>query len=155
MICDHPQLHEFFITFNMILCTILSVTSVHPRVQENLPSSGLLQSSFVSLYMMYLTWSAMSNQVKDIITRTPTRIGLLLVLFLLYFLSVSLIRTASWTWPPECSVTPVPGRWPQGRTPACPAWTPPASLAWSSGSAASSTHPSAPAQLARQAIPAL
>jgi len=56
------KLHEFFITFNMILCTILSVTSVHPRVQENLPSSGLLQSSFVSLYMMYLTWSAMSNQ---------------------------------------------------------------------------------------------
>jgi hypothetical protein len=30
--------------------------------QEHQPNSGLLQSSFVSLYMMYLTWSAMSNQ---------------------------------------------------------------------------------------------
>ena len=56
------KLHEFFITFNMLLCVILTVTSVLPKVQEHLPNSGLLQSSFVSLYMMYLTWSAMSNQ---------------------------------------------------------------------------------------------
>jgi len=56
------KLHEFFITFNMLLCVVLTVTSVLPKVQEHLPSSGLLQSSFVSLYMMYLTWSAMSNQ---------------------------------------------------------------------------------------------
>jgi len=56
------KLHEFFITFNMLLCVILSVTSVLPKIQEHLPNSGLLQSSFVSLYIMYLTWSAMSNQ---------------------------------------------------------------------------------------------
>ena len=56
------KLHEFFITFNMLLCVVLSVTSVLPKVQEHLPNSGLLQSSFVSLYIMYLTWSAMSNQ---------------------------------------------------------------------------------------------
>ena len=56
------KLHEFFITFNMLLCCVLTVTSVLPKVQEALPNSGLLQSSFVSLYMMYLTVSAMSNQ---------------------------------------------------------------------------------------------
>jgi len=56
------KLHEFFITFNMILCVILSVTSVLPKIQEHQPNSGLLQSSFVSLYIIYLTWSAMSNQ---------------------------------------------------------------------------------------------
>merc|ERR1719394_2219371 len=56
------KLHEFFISFNMILCVILTVTSVLPKVQEHLPNSGLLQASFVSLYIMYLTWSAMSNQ---------------------------------------------------------------------------------------------
>jgi len=56
------KLHEFFISFNMLLCVILSVTSVLPKIQEHLPYSGLLQSSFVSLYIMYLTWSAMSNQ---------------------------------------------------------------------------------------------
>ncbi len=46
----------------MILCIILSVASVLPIVQENQPNSGLLQASFVSLYILYLTWSAMSNQ---------------------------------------------------------------------------------------------
>merc|ERR1711983_30091 len=56
------KLHEFFITFNMILCVIISVTSVLPVIQEHQPNSGLLQASFVSLYIIYLTWSAMSNQ---------------------------------------------------------------------------------------------
>ncbi len=56
------RLHEFFISFNMILCVILSVTSVLPRIQEHQPNSGLLQGSFVSLYIMYLTWSALTNQ---------------------------------------------------------------------------------------------
>jgi len=56
------KLHEFFITFNLILCVILSVTSVLPIVQEHQPNSGLLQASFVSLYIIYLTWSAMTNQ---------------------------------------------------------------------------------------------
>merc|ERR1711997_776391 len=56
------KLHEFFITFNLILCIGMSIVSVLPIVQEHQPNSGLLQASFVSLYMMYLTWSAMSNQ---------------------------------------------------------------------------------------------
>merc|ERR1719273_1361322 len=56
------RLHEFFISFNMILCLIISVTSVLPIIQEHQPNSGLLQASFVSLYILYLTWSAMSNQ---------------------------------------------------------------------------------------------
>lgn len=56
------KLHEFFISFNLILCFILSVVSVTPIVQEHQPNSGLLQASFVSLYIIYLTWSAMSNQ---------------------------------------------------------------------------------------------
>ena len=55
------KLHEFFISFNMLLCVGLSVASVLPVVQEAQPNSGLLQASFVSLYVMYLTWSAMTN----------------------------------------------------------------------------------------------
>jgi serine incorporator 1/3 len=54
-------LHIFFITFNLILCAIASCISLLPKVQEFNPTSGILQSSFVSLYVMYLTWSAMSN----------------------------------------------------------------------------------------------
>ena len=42
------RLHEFFISFNMILCLILSVTSVLPVIQEHQPNSGLLQASFVA-----------------------------------------------------------------------------------------------------------
>merc|ERR1711860_76337 len=57
--------HEFFISFNMILCIILSVVSILPKVQENLEKSGLLQSSCISLYILYLTWSAMSNSPDD------------------------------------------------------------------------------------------
>ncbi|KAH9373758.1 hypothetical protein HPB48_018615 [Haemaphysalis longicornis] len=57
-------LQKFFISFNLIICVILSVVSVLPKVQEVHPSSGLLQSSAVSLYIMYLTWSAMNNSTN-------------------------------------------------------------------------------------------
>jgi len=59
------KLHEFFISFNMILCTILSVISILPKIQENLPNSGLLQSSCITLYVLYLTWSAMTDSPDD------------------------------------------------------------------------------------------
>lgn len=54
-------LNKFFISINMILCVAVSVLSVWPTVQENLPKSGLLQSAMVTLYTMYLTWSAVAN----------------------------------------------------------------------------------------------
>lgn len=53
--------NEFLISFNMIICIILSLISITPAVQEKMPSSGLLQSSLFTLYMVYLTWSALSN----------------------------------------------------------------------------------------------
>lgn len=55
------KLHEFFISFNMIICLILTVVSILPSVQEHMPKSGLLQSGCITLYMTYLVWSAMSN----------------------------------------------------------------------------------------------
>ncbi|KAM5135382.1 serine incorporator 3 [Mantella aurantiaca] len=54
--------NKFFISFNMILCFIVSVISILPKVQEHQPRSGLLQSSVITLYTVYLTWSAMSNE---------------------------------------------------------------------------------------------
>ncbi|XP_051948363.1 serine incorporator 2-like [Xyrauchen texanus] len=53
--------HKVFISLNLIFCIIISVVAILPKVQEAQPSSGLLQASLISLYTMYLTWSAMSN----------------------------------------------------------------------------------------------
>ncbi|XP_071386284.1 serine incorporator 1 [Centroberyx affinis] len=55
-------INKFFISFNMLLCVGASVISVLPKVQESQPRSGLLQSSIITLYTMYLTWSAMTNE---------------------------------------------------------------------------------------------
>ncbi|XP_005452254.1 serine incorporator 1 [Oreochromis niloticus] len=55
-------INKFFISFNMLLCIVASVVSVLPKVQESQPHSGLLQSSFITLYTMFLTWSAMTNE---------------------------------------------------------------------------------------------
>ncbi|KAI1890448.1 hypothetical protein AGOR_G00153810 [Albula goreensis] len=55
-------LNKFFISFNLLLCILASVISVQPKVQESQPRSGLLQSSIITLYTMYLTWSAMTNE---------------------------------------------------------------------------------------------
>ncbi|XP_064204909.1 serine incorporator 1-like isoform X1 [Anguilla rostrata] len=53
--------HKVFISLNLIFCVVVSVISILPKVQEAQPQSGLLQSSLISLYTMYVTWSAMSN----------------------------------------------------------------------------------------------
>uniref|UniRef100_A0A671PSW5 Serine incorporator 1-like n=1 Tax=Sinocyclocheilus anshuiensis TaxID=1608454 RepID=A0A671PSW5_9TELE len=50
-------LNKFFICFNM-LCVVASALSCSVCVK----SSGLLQSSIMTLYTMYLTWSAMTNE---------------------------------------------------------------------------------------------
>lgn len=45
---------------------IASIISTLPNVQEYNPRSGLLQSSVVSLYVVYLTWSGISNSPGNI-----------------------------------------------------------------------------------------
>lgn len=54
-------LPKFIIGFNIILCIAVTVISMLPQVQERMPTSGLLQSSFLTLYTIYLTWSALMN----------------------------------------------------------------------------------------------
>jgi len=44
----------FFISFNLILCIIVSVMSVLPSVQEHLPFSGLLQVSHIFILIICL-----------------------------------------------------------------------------------------------------
>ncbi|GFO44868.1 serine incorporator [Plakobranchus ocellatus] len=74
-------LHKFFVSFNLILCVAMSVVAILPKVQEHQPRSGLLQSSIITAYVMYLTWSAMSNNpdstcnpgLKEIIAPTDIK----------------------------------------------------------------------------------
>jgi len=55
-------MNKAFISVNLILCILVSIVSILPKIQEAQPRSGLLQSSFITLYTMYLTWSAMANE---------------------------------------------------------------------------------------------
>ncbi|CAG9766024.1 unnamed protein product [Ceutorhynchus assimilis] len=59
------SLNKFFISINLIFCVIVSAISILPAVQDKLPRSGLLQSSVVTLYVTYLTWSSVSNSPGD------------------------------------------------------------------------------------------
>lgn len=54
--------NKFFISLNLVLCFMVSMVAIHPKVQECQPSSGLLQAAVITLYTMYLTWSGMSNE---------------------------------------------------------------------------------------------
>lgn len=58
-------INKFFISFNLILCVVVSILAVLPKVQDAQPRSGLLQASVVSLYCVYLTWSAMNTEPTD------------------------------------------------------------------------------------------
>ncbi|XP_037130359.1 serine incorporator 2 [Syngnathus acus] len=53
--------HKVIISLNLIFCVIVSIVSILPNVQEAQPYSGLLQASLISLYTMYVTWSALTN----------------------------------------------------------------------------------------------
>ncbi|NWH40986.1 SERC2 protein, partial [Chloropsis hardwickii] len=50
-----------FISINLILCLIVSVVSILPKIQEAQPHSGLLQASLITLYTIYVTWAALAN----------------------------------------------------------------------------------------------
>lgn len=54
-------LHQFFVSFNLILCILVSVVSILPKIKKYNPRSGLLQSSIVSFYIMYVTWTSMTS----------------------------------------------------------------------------------------------
>uniref|UniRef100_A0AAR2LR56 Serine incorporator 1 n=1 Tax=Pygocentrus nattereri TaxID=42514 RepID=A0AAR2LR56_PYGNA len=67
--------NKAFISVNMLLCVGASVMSILPKIQESQPRSGLLQSSIVTLYTMYLTWSAMTNEPDR--TCNPSLLGII------------------------------------------------------------------------------
>jgi len=49
------------ITINTLLCLLVGFGSIHPRVQEANPRSGLLQASLITAYSTYLILSSMMS----------------------------------------------------------------------------------------------
>ncbi|CAH0557607.1 unnamed protein product [Brassicogethes aeneus] len=62
---DDCDLNKFFLSINLIFCVMVSAVSILPAVQEKMPRSGLLQSSVVTIYVTYLTWSAVANSKEE------------------------------------------------------------------------------------------
>ncbi|KAF8339706.1 serine incorporator/TMS membrane protein [Cantharellus anzutake] len=58
-------LNQFFISFNLVLCILIAILSIHPVVQQANPRSGLLQSSMVAAYCTYLITSAVGNHTHQ------------------------------------------------------------------------------------------
>jgi len=55
------QQNVAIVTLNTCFCFILSLMSIHPKVQEANPKSGLLQASLITAYSTYLIFSAMMS----------------------------------------------------------------------------------------------
>ncbi|KAF9523557.1 serine incorporator/TMS membrane protein [Crepidotus variabilis] len=68
-------LNQFFISFNLALCIVITLLSVHPTIQESNPRSGLAQSAMVAAYCTYLVVSALSNHVHETRQCNPLRDG--------------------------------------------------------------------------------
>ena len=54
--------NTFYISFNIGHCALATIISVLPRIQEETTGAGLLQSSVITIYTMYLTWNTLSSQ---------------------------------------------------------------------------------------------
>jgi hypothetical protein len=54
-----------FITVNLIAVVFCSLMSISPKIHENNPRAGMFQSSMVSAYSMYLVYSAIMSEPRD------------------------------------------------------------------------------------------
>ncbi|KAI8880352.1 TMS membrane protein/tumor differentially expressed protein [Backusella circina FSU 941] len=59
------SLNQFFVTLNLILCVLITLLCVSPKIQEGNSKSGLSQASIVVIYCTYLVLSAVANEPND------------------------------------------------------------------------------------------
>ncbi|XP_010778379.1 serine incorporator 5 [Notothenia coriiceps] len=62
-------LNKIFLGINGSLCLFVSLLAISPCIQKVQPTSGLLQPGVISVYVMYLTFSAFSSKPKEIVER--------------------------------------------------------------------------------------
>ncbi|XP_051522854.1 serine incorporator 5-like isoform X2 [Myxocyprinus asiaticus] len=61
----HPEacfLNKLFLGVNCGLCFIVSLLAISPCIQTFQPTSGLLQPAVITVYVMYLTFSALASK---------------------------------------------------------------------------------------------
>ncbi|KAK6492478.1 serine incorporator 5-like isoform X1 [Huso huso] len=58
-------LNKIFLGVNSGLCLFVSILAITPCIQKHLPNSGLLQSGVISVYVMYLTYSALASKPAE------------------------------------------------------------------------------------------
>ncbi|XP_017269073.1 serine incorporator 5 [Kryptolebias marmoratus] len=66
----HPEAclyNKIFLGINGSLCLIVSLLAISPFIQKLQPKSGLLQPGVISVYVMYLTFSAFSSKPTEFI----------------------------------------------------------------------------------------
>ena len=90
-------LNQFFISFNLIIGFITCLVSIHPRIQESNPTSGLPVAAVVCAYCTYLVSSAIMNEPEDLCnpladTKHPRTFGIAVGAF---FTFVALVYTTS------------------------------------------------------------
>jgi hypothetical protein len=66
-------INEMCITLNIVFCFFITCLSIHPKIQEKNPKSGLLQSAIITLYSTYLVYSAIISE-PDTMNCTTLRI---------------------------------------------------------------------------------
>jgi len=59
------QMNIAFTSINLVLCIVMTILSVHPKIQEYSESSGILQASIISAYATYLAWSSLMSEPVD------------------------------------------------------------------------------------------
>uniref|UniRef100_A0A8C4IBK0 Serine incorporator 5 n=1 Tax=Dicentrarchus labrax TaxID=13489 RepID=A0A8C4IBK0_DICLA len=62
-------LNKIFLGINGSLCLVVSLLAISPCIQKLQPTSGLLQPGVISVYVMYLTFSAFSSKPKETVER--------------------------------------------------------------------------------------
>ncbi|XP_053726285.1 serine incorporator 5 [Synchiropus splendidus] len=68
MYYTHPEAcfdNKLFLGINTSLCLVITLLAISPWIQKLQPQSGLLQPGVISVYVMYLTFSAFSSKPKE------------------------------------------------------------------------------------------